>query len=271
MEYKSLGGQTNARVQLEWQSGLTQRGVIRSDRLFQRELVTGNPFMLTIRPSTVSAGVSTWAGNGLTFATAGVTSSFTIQAKDVYGNDMAYGGQVIVGRAFRNGCSTCPPIVHAETVDLGNSTFTVAYTATRTGSYKVHASVAVKGGLWATYYNSFSTQTVDYTKSPYGSDWENDYLQSPWAVALNPQVSWAGSASQVPQAGLTADRMWAVRWAGFVQPCRSDYPYTFYVPVESGDERVQLWVDNSLVINQWSSITTTEPSGTFLFAKANAL
>ena len=272
MEYKTLGGQTPSSVQLEWASVLTTKGIIRSDRLFQRELVTGNPFMLTIRPTAVCAGTSTFAGHGLTFATAGVTTSFTIQAKDVYGNDMGYGGNVIVGRAFRDNCASCPPIVHGETVDLGNSTFTVSYTATRTGDYKVHASIAFQGGLWATYYDHYDNeQLVNYLESPYGRDWVGDYLESPWEVRVEPQVDWSGTASQVPMTGLTADRKWAARWAGFVKPCRADYPYTFFIPIESADERVQLWVDNSLIINQWTSISSTEPSGTFLFTSANAL
>ncbi|KAJ1480362.1 hypothetical protein T484DRAFT_1810896, partial [Baffinella frigidus] len=40
--------------------------------------------------------------------------------------------------------------------------------------------------------------------------------------------------------------------------------------VAGADERVKLWVDDQWIIDQWNSLSSTEPSGT-LFVAANAL
>jgi hypothetical protein len=64
----------------------------------------------------------------------------------------------------------------------------------------------------------------------------------------------------------------SVRWTGFIKPSRTD-TYTFYTTVHAAtntgtNERVQLWIDNSLVIAQWTSLATVDPSGTLSFPVA---
>ena len=71
--------------------------------------------------------------------------------------------------------------------------------------------------------------------------------------------------------GALLGQTWAARWTGLVLPSQSEV-YTFYAGGDvtgagPGDpttknERIKLWVDNSLIIQQWSSLATTSaPSG----------
>ena len=65
--------------------------------------------------------------------------------------------------------------------------------------------------------------------------------------------------------GALLGQTWAARWTGLGLPSESEV-YTFYAggDVTSSDknERIKLWVDNSLIIQQWSSLATTSaPSG----------
>lgn len=65
--------------------------------------------------------------------------------------------------------------------------------------------------------------------------------------------------------GALLGQTWAARWTGLVLPSESEV-YTFYaggdVTSSAKNERIKLWVDNSLIIQQWSSLATTSaPSG----------
>lgn len=62
----------------------------------------------------------------------------------------------------------------------------------------------------------------------------------------------------------------SARWAGLVRPSNTG-EYTFHVDMTAATaERVKLWIDSSLVIDQWSSLLTVSPSGT-VTAGANQL
>jgi hypothetical protein len=69
-----------------------------------------------------------------------------------------------------------------------------------------------------------------------------------------------------------ASALFAVRWAGFVKPsATSEYTFRALVSGTTGTpnaERVKLWIDNSLIIDQWTSIASTSPSGTISFPSA---
>ena len=47
--------------------------------------------------------------------------------------------------------------------------------------------------------------------------------------------------------------------------------YTFSAEVENADDRVRLWLSNSLVIDNWSSLSSLTPSATFGFQSDSAL
>ena len=60
-----------------------------------------------------------------------------------------------------------------------------------------------------------------------------------------------------------------MRWAGFLRPQYAE-EYTFFARVSGDADRVKLWVDNSLLVDQWLSLSATERSGTLTIGAANA-
>eukprot|EP00474_Spongospora_subterranea_P005088 CRZ05546.1 hypothetical protein [Spongospora subterranea] len=53
--------------------------------------ITGSPFLLSCGPAITSAGNSVAFGSGLTSGTVGLSSSFWVQARDQYGNNVTWG------------------------------------------------------------------------------------------------------------------------------------------------------------------------------------
>jgi hypothetical protein len=53
----------------------------------------------------------------------------------------------------------------------------------------------------------------------------------------------------------------SIRWAGFLQP-EIAQTYTLYAAVSDIDERARVWIDHTLVVDMWTSLTDTEGSGT---------
>jgi len=159
-------------------------------------------------------------------------------------------------------CPNCPRIVRADVVDNGDSTYSASFTATRKGQYSVVTSLVNAGGVTATYYDSLPSTSA------------NDFgAGSPVSSSVNPTVDWSAvTDSSMPSSSLT-NKEFAVRWVGFVRPSRAQQ-YTFHMHMAEANnaghnERVKLWVDNSVIIQQWSSLNSEEPSGTIAFGRAN--
>jgi hypothetical protein len=93
-----------------------------------------------------------------------------------------------------------------------------------------------QNGLFATYYDNmdFTGTSVSRVDSMVSVDW--------------------GTGS--PAAGLGADQ-WSVRWEGYVQPEFSE-TYTFYC---KSDDGCRMWVNHTLVVDQWVNQGTTEVTG----------
>ena len=83
-------------------------------------------------------------------------------------------------------------------------------------------------------------------------------------------VDWsATTTTTMPSFTLSQDGVFGVRWVGFVRPSKAQQ-YTFHIPLTAAvSERVKLWVDNSIIVQQWASIASTAPSGTIGFAAGN--
>jgi hypothetical protein len=96
----------------------------------------------------------------------------------------------------------------------------------------------------------------------------------PRKAIVEPTVDWSGpTATDRPYPDSVVDGQFAVRWSGFVLPSRQD-EYTFFATLGGGaatSERVRLWVDDALLIDQWGSLAASlgEPSGTISFPAAN--
>ncbi|MCY3021162.1 MAG: PA14 domain-containing protein, partial [Planctomycetota bacterium] len=94
-----------------------------------------------------------------------------------------------------------------------------------------------------------------------GAGLEGEYYGSPDFINLkltriDPAVNfdWTGKSPH-PSIG---SESYSVRWAGQVKPAHSEV-YTFYT---WSDDGVRLWVDNKLVVDNWTDHPATENSGT---------
>ncbi len=75
------------KAQLWMETFFFPKAVIPSTYLFaNRQLVGGGDSILTTLPAVICASQSNLSGNGLTLATAGISASFTVWSRDVYGN-----------------------------------------------------------------------------------------------------------------------------------------------------------------------------------------
>ena len=97
-------------------------------------------------------------------------------------------------------------------------------------------------GLWGQYYQ--------YTEPP-GVDWTN-----PKVSRLDTTINFDWGAGS-PDGAIFAD-LFSVRWTGKVKALYTE-SYTFYTVSEDG---VQLWVNNQLLIDDWTQHTARERSGT---------
>jgi len=159
-------------------------------------------------------------------------------------------------------CPNCPRVVRADVVDNGDSTYSASFTATRKGQYSVVTSLVNAGGVTATYYDSLSSSAT------------NDFgAGKPVSSVVDATVDWSAVAAESKPSASLNNKEFAVRWVGFVRPSRAQQ-YTFHMQMAEANntghsERVKLWVDNSIVIQQWSSLASEEPSGTIAFGRAN--
>lgn len=174
--------------------------------------------------------------------------------------------------------------------DLGTPEFhvqTVSYVQSSTPTQHVGltrlSSTQFAGGLTATYYSSdfriplwsrgcvagsACDETIDFSLAPasgtrtYGGG----------AIGTEMTRGWTESLS-------LPDSEYGVRWSGFVSPTLAgtytffvslfdDVPPQPYVAWTGSDERVKLWIDNSLVLTEWSSLSTNFPLGTFHFEQS---
>jgi len=113
---------------------------------------------------------------------------------------------------------------------------TPATAATYTANY-VATTAPIGTGLRATYYDNinFTGKLLNRVDADVNFDWK----------------------TAAPASGFGVDKF-AVRWTGKVTPQFSQ-TYTFYT---QSDDRVRLWVDGKLVVNNWTDHSVTENSGT---------
>ena len=126
--------------------------------------------------------------------------------------------------------------------------------------HQISLKTAAGQGLAATYYDN-SSMIPSFSPVDLVLDWSGDVTDRPYPTSL-------------------PDTSFSARWAGFVKPSRSDQ-YTFFVTLggcESMDtcknltsERVRLWVDDVMIIDQWASLASMEPLGTYTFPEGEEL
>ena len=196
--------------------------------------ISGSPFALLCEPGVARRDAR--YSIALLAAVAGEPLTFEVAARDEFGNR----GTSQTLRAFSR--SPGSRNSNATVVPLGDSGFQVTVLVTGTGNYSVQLRADVGFGLAATYY-------------------AGDFVERR-AARVDASVDFSSSsASFVPAATLTAAAQYSVRWSGLVRP-QSAGEYTFHGRVSSASDRMKLWVDNSLLIDQWASLAATEAAAT---------
>jgi len=94
----------------------------------------GSPYVVTATPAATDAVVSTVTGTGIVSAVAGAFASFTITAKDQFGN-------IVNNNDVCMWSLTGPAVLSGEAVNNGDGTYTVQYNATVTGLYVLRVSL----------------------------------------------------------------------------------------------------------------------------------
>lgn len=199
--------------------------------------VQGSPFSITVLPHLQCATASTAFGSDpprfITFLTAGVPATFTVTVRDMFSNlrTMSVATDLVclsrqVGLRDRNGT------VSATGPNSGS--FSCTAVATLAGTQQVWARLVSYGALSATYY-SFATDTPVFTEI---TSKALDFSTTAGMTALGVDI------------GLRA------RFTGVLRPTSAE-TYVFTATVKTNTERISLYVDNSLIIDQWSSIGPT--------------
>jgi hypothetical protein len=287
LEYRHVTG--NATVSLSYSSPSIAKRTIPSSRLFNSAMhIFGSPFNSYVSPTVTCGSTSQAIGQGLSYATAARYAAFTLQARDEYLNlrtrweDTFVVKSAQIDRLDRSKAGT----VSANVV---KGRYNVAYLVTKAGPMDVYSMLAVTGGIMATYYDSVAATFYSSVSGDYYSEYSlpskarkdsNIYINNYFATngggtCACDVLGVASGDAQDPVSGkcscattsLVQDQVFAARWSGLIRPCTSAL-YTFK-PILYSDsnnqERVKLWLDNKLVIDQWNSLAATGPTVTFAF------
>ena len=147
----------------------------------------------------------------------------------------------------------------------------------------LYASWIQRGGLHATYYSSDSAWATSELPRPCTRCAETHKFPaaiSSGGLSTNPTTFDSGLTGSASVCG-TGSCNFVIRWAGVIRACSSaeddstcvgapSYTRDFKWTIASAD-RVKLWIDNKLIIDQWTSLDVSSPSGSATFGKPDGL
>ena len=189
--------------------------------------------------------VNLWAGDSFNNSIQGISSQLALRM---------YPPAQYNARSMIPAVRDAPPQpLYAPSVNASSS-IQVGYTAsflatTKIGTHSMFASLALVGGLSATYFSSTD-------------------LSGPQSSRHDNVVNLVRTATSSPAASIPLGSAFGVRWSGLIWPQYAQ-TYTMTVLLQNSGERARLWVDNSLVIDQWTSLASFSTSATIAFSVAN--
>jgi chitodextrinase len=248
-------------------------------------------YSITRNGTTVGTGLT-----GLTYTNSGLTSgtsyTYVVYAKDAAGNTSPGSAPAVIATLTADTTAPTSPGHFAGTaasttqinLSWDASTDNVGVTGYRlsrngmlitTTTARTYADNVLAAGTSYSYsltaidaagnqsaVATFSTSTLQ-TVAPTGSGFAAQYfnnktLSGPATTRLDPTINFNwGSAA--PMSGIGADNF-SVRWTGTIKPTVSA-TYTLYTQTDDG---TRLWVNNTLLIDQWAGSSSTR-SATFNF------
>jgi hypothetical protein len=213
--------------------------------------ISGSPFELVVHWAPIISAIhSTVRGTGLTLSSAGVAVTFIITARDKTMNQLHSGVPahvgLLIGRRTINDCL----IVH----DQASATMSIRYSTPQSGTHFFNICAGKDEGLLAQYFldEDLKNGLFEQLDPIVDFDWR---LGRPGSPLIPGDVN-AGSG-------------FGIRWTGYVTPYLPQL-HTFGLEVAESDERVKLWVDEQLLVDQWNSIATIRPTGTILVCAGTA-
>lgn len=147
-------------------------------------------------------------------------------------------------------------------VVVDNARYVATLGLTRAGVADITVGIASVGGLSATYYQCATGTSGDTCAFGAAAKTVLDATVDFSSVDAAPgaEVTWP-SSTDLPLAyfKLRDASAFLVRWSGWVKSSVAG-THTFSPAVVGADERVKLWIDSNLVIDQWSSLAALAPS-----------
>jgi hypothetical protein len=136
-------------------------------------------------------------------------------------------------------------------------------------SHYLYASWLSLGSVYATYYTSSdsgATLNAPLDTVVSGTAAAKSLVQIGTSAALTTTASTGPWGSN-----LVADTAFIIRWNGLYSPNSATQMYFQWSGTSVVTDRVKLWVDNKLVIDQWSSLAMTAPTAGYLFDSTSGI
>ena len=208
----------------------------------------GGPYNLTVMPSFVYRDVSFDSNQEIMqYMTAGERQSFRVVIRDIWWNAVDYTLRVLA--IARNTKSVQRDVLCSASILSKKETLHISLILTAAGTYAIHLKSLIGNGLAASYFPNSMLQYSELSQTDDSIDF-----------------SLATSSSLFPLTSQSAS--FSARWSGCLRP-RSQGLMTFSLRAVSSTERTKMWIDNLLIIDQWSSLNSTSSQGTLSFADAN--
>ena len=201
------------------------------------------------------SGILTGHNNefGLDVSTVGVSSSFTLHAKDVYGNavlNVNTTSTLILVRIIYDELSM--EIRSYATISTLPGDYLFNVTPTTAGMCSLHSGLAILGGLFATYY---SGEIEDSITERVSLESNIDFSGTDGNFSSWPMLTCNSLCSC--NAGDCCRAAFSVRWSGLMQVL-SISKNSFTAKISTVDDRVRIWIDNSIFVDQWTSLSASD-------------
>ena len=286
LEFQHATGRPCSGLGVQWKPPWScTRSPVPSSALIFDENILGSPFRTTVRPGPGVATTSTIKGRSCTVLTVGIVSTFLIYSRDEFGNPLAAART----SCCQANCSQIPPVLNSAVVvklrplfsSVRSSQLSQSYGGfgqwdvlaqgiTLAGKYNLQVLFPCAGGLRA-YYAGNEIQTSGSSDiNIIGTrflDFRDKFLF--FKTTIDAGISLNTSCSNLASEDFLQSV--SVVWTGLLYvPCQScgvidTMTYSLRVDLSSPSDRVKLWVENTLVIDQWSSFVSFSPNGVFQF------
>ena len=247
LKYKH-NSKNQASIVLWWSSDFPQVFDFRPiDNVFFSEIPQSSTKQLELWVAPGYANIFTISPAVFCIATVGTQASFNILARDAWGNFA--GDSFDIAVQLSSDLSSAPSI-QAYVVPIGRAMYSVRMPIpTIAGDYKMHITT-LYSGVTASYYSDLQ-------------------FTLPLISSTAPNIDFSSIRGLRPNLSFPAGSVSGIRWIGFVRAEVAQL-HTFSIGFQSVSERVRLWIDNSIIIDQWSSISYTMLSGMFRLGTAHS-